>query len=64
MFAIPMAQDQSRSFFDDDLEEFELTDNQSDTKTEAIEAAKPTKEVAQAAQQKELEDEFAWVERR
>jgi len=61
--AIPMAQDQSRSFFDDDLEAFELTDNQSDTaKTEAIKPSKTQQAAAEPAKQKELEDEFAWVE--
>ena len=60
--AIPMAQDQSRSFFDDDLEGFELTDNQNDTaKPEAIAQAKPQQAVEKQPT-KELEDEFAWVE--
>jgi outer membrane protein OmpA-like peptidoglycan-associated protein len=63
--AIPLAQDQSRSFFDDDLEEFELVDNQTDNaavakvETPAPETPATTDEVVK---QDELEDEFAWVE--
>ncbi len=59
--AIPMAQDQSRSFFDDDLEGFELADNQNDAKPEAIDTSKAN-QVAEQPAQPEAEDEFAWVE--
>lgn len=52
---IPLAQDQVRSFFDDDLGEFELVDNS----TEANQEVKP---VVPMEEQEELADEFAWVE--
>jgi outer membrane protein OmpA-like peptidoglycan-associated protein len=57
--AIPLAQDQVRSFFDDDLGEFELVDNSVDENPEAVIPVKPIEELTQQA---ELADEFAWTE--
>jgi outer membrane protein OmpA-like peptidoglycan-associated protein len=56
---IPMAQDQAQSFFDDDLGEFELVDNNTENKPEQLAQGLAATEVLP---QEELADEFAWAE--